>query len=70
MSNQHLNLVAKDNKAFVKTTDSNHNKHVVPNILKQNCYAENKHTKMCNRYYLHTDSIRLVTYALWWICTP
>lgn len=42
---KHLNLVAKANKAFVKTTDSNHNKHVAPNILKQNFYAENKNQK-------------------------
>ena len=42
---KYLNLVAKGHKAFIKTTDSNHNKHVASNILKQNFHAEDKNQK-------------------------
>ena len=42
---KYLNLVAKGNKSFIKTTDSNHNQHVASNILKQNFHAEEKNQK-------------------------
>jgi putative transposase len=35
-----MNLVAKGNKPFIVTTDSNHNQYTAPNLLKQDFHAD------------------------------
>ncbi len=40
-----MNLVAKANKTFIKTTDYNHNQYVSPNLLQQDFSADQPNQK-------------------------
>jgi len=51
-----MKLIAKANKPFVKTTDSNHNQYVAPNILQQNFKAAEPNQKyVTDITYVPTD---------------
>ena len=54
-----MNLIAKANKPFVKTTDSNHNQYVAPNLLEQDFSAD-----MPNKKYV-TDITYVPTSEGW-----
>ena len=51
-----MGLVAKANKPFIKTTDSNHNQYVAPNLLQQDFNAEQHNQKyVTDITYIPTD---------------
>ena len=52
----HLGLVAKANKPFIKTTDSQHNQYVKSNLLRQDFHANNPNEKwVTDITYIPTD---------------